>query len=64
MQVLYKNFPCHNKIMLCKFLCKEDVHAKKIMQWKIMLDEGLLYQLENVTFVQYNIALSFNDVAV
>ena len=37
---------------------------KKIMQWKIMLEEGLLYQLENVTFVQYNIALSFNDVAV
>ena len=27
--------------MLCKVLYKEDVHAKKIMLWKIILDEAL-----------------------
>ena len=29
MQVFYKEFPKHDKIMLCKVTYSEDVHAKK-----------------------------------
>ena len=43
MQVMYKEFPSHDIIMLCKFLYNEDVLGIKIMLWKNILDEGLLH---------------------